>query len=47
MRLRLLALCVGIALHSRLSELPMLLMVDYLSASRLAAVLCGLSLLLA
>jgi competence protein ComEC len=47
MRLRLLALCVGIALHSRLSELPMLLMTDYRSASRLAAILCGLSLLLA
>lgn len=47
MRLRLLALCAGIALHSRTSELPLLLMNDFYSASRFAAFLCGLSLLLA
>lgn len=47
MRLRLLALCLGIALHSRSSELPLLLTSDYQSASRLVMALCMLSLVLA
>ena len=47
MRLRLLALCLGIALHSRSSELPLLLLNNYQSASRLVMVLSVLLLLLA
>lgn len=47
MRLQLLVLCCGIALHSRVSEVPRLLMESFYAASVLSGVLCLLALVLA
>ncbi len=47
MRLQLLTVCCGIALHSRMSRVPLLLMDNFQSASVLAGVLCVTALMLA